>query len=145
MAESEMRLQLVNNCGETAADPEAFRALIEQVVRDKHLPVGELSVIFVNDDYLKNLHARYLDDDTYTDVMTFNLGDGERIEAEIYVSYDRAVAQAGEFGVAVAEELARLIIHGLLHLEGHDDRTEEERRRMHRLENELLTRYWGHM
>lgn len=115
-----------------------LQQLIRRVIRAEKIPVTELRIIFVDDEHLRSLHRDFLNDDTYTDVMTFNLGNEQAIEGEIYISVDRARAHAREFRVPTEEELARLIIHGLLHLKGYDDQTPPERARMRTRENEHL-------
>ena len=79
-----------------------------------------------------------LSDDTYTDVITFNLGESGTVEAELYISTDRARAHAADYKVSLPEELCRLVIHGMLHLAGLDDREPEDRRKMKALENRLV-------
>jgi rRNA maturation RNase YbeY len=97
-----------------------------------------LAVIIIDDEALRRMHDQYLGDDTYTDVMTFNLGEGRAVEGEIYISLDRAREQAAAYGVSLPEELARLIIHGILHLAGWDDREPADRRKMKMQEDALV-------
>ncbi len=117
--------------------------MVEQVIHEIKLPASEISVILVDDEYLRRLHREYLNDDRYTDVMTFNLSDGGEVEGEIYISVDRAQVQAKQYQVSVSEEVARLVIHGLLHLKGYDDATLAERQQMHQQENHLLRLFWN--
>ncbi len=105
-----------------------------------NLKADSVNVVFVDDSTLRAMHRQYLDDDTFTDVMTFDLGE-ENIEGEIYISTDRALAQADEFGVTPEEEVVRLIIHGLLHLKGYDDTTEKLRSEMKQMEDRLVEKY----
>ncbi|HFE64307.1 rRNA maturation RNase YbeY [candidate division KSB1 bacterium 4484_188] len=119
-----------------------YKPLVQSVIQAKNIPIKQLRVILVDDEYLRTLHAQYLHDDSYTDVMTFNLSETGEIEGEIYISLDRARIHAREYGVAVRNEVARLIIHGLLHLKGMDDRTPAQRQEMHRTENRLLGEFW---
>ena len=120
----------------------AIKQLIESVIRELKLSAREIHVIFVDDEYLRKLHREYLHDDSYTDVMTFNLSDSGEVEGEIYISVDRARVQARQYQVSVEEEIARLVIHGLLHLKGYDDATPAERQNMHQLENKMLRLFW---
>ncbi|RMH87237.1 MAG: rRNA maturation RNase YbeY [Calditrichaeota bacterium] len=117
--------------------------LIEQVIEAEGLSVSEVRVILVDDPYLRRLHRDFLNEDTPTDVMTFDLSDpgSEVVEGEIYISADRAAEQAQEFAVPVGEEIARLIIHGLLHLKGYQDHTPAEQQRMRSRENRYLNRH----
>ncbi len=130
------------NDTESAIDTLEYQPLVESFLQEQQLAASEISIIIVSDEYLRNLHKQYLNDDTETDVMTFNLGEGEQVEGEIYISYDRAKEQAREFDVDVKTEVARLVIHGLLHLKGYNDSTIEERREMRQLEDEFLPRYF---
>ena len=91
----------------------------------------ELSVVFVRDEALCELHERFLDDPTPTDVITFDLSDpGEGPAGELYVSIDAAHRRAAEFGMAVDNELLLYVVHGTLHLCGFDDHEPDERRAM---------------
>lgn len=96
------------------------------------------SVVFVSDRELAALHAEWLDDPSTTDVITFDLEGGDGPAGELYVSVDRAVAVARERGASVERELALYLVHGVLHLCGHDDRVESARRRMRRAERRVL-------
>jgi len=120
---------------------DALIRFAEQILRSEKLPVVSLSIIFVDDEYLKNLHEKYLNDETYTDVMTFDLGKPGKIEGEIYISLERAREQAQEFGVYYTLEIARLIIHGILHLSGLNDATPAEQRVMKEKEEFYLNKY----
>jgi rRNA maturation RNase YbeY len=79
--------------------------------------------------------------DEVTDVITFPLETGKVLEGEIYVNLDRARRQARTYHVSIAEETARLVVHGVLHLLGYDDRSAREARRMTRVQ-ERHVRFW---
>ncbi len=113
---------------------------IENIVQNTCNEIGlkakSCHFIFVDDKTLAGMHGQYLNDPTPTDVITFDLGD-EEIEGEIYMSTDRAQAQAKQFNVSYREEITRLIIHGLLHLAGYDDIDEADRVKMKEVEDKL--------
>jgi rRNA maturation RNase YbeY len=115
--------------------------MINSVIGDVKLEAESLDIIFVDDDTLKEMHREYLDDPTFTDVITFDLGDDGVIEGELYISLDRAREQADTYGVPYFTEINRLIIHGILHLKGYDDLTDELRREMKIVENRLVEKY----
>jgi rRNA maturation RNase YbeY len=115
---------------------------IRKILEGEGLNRINLNVILVDDEYLRSLHREYLQEDSYTDVMTFPIDEGENREAEIYVSLDRARHNAKRFNVRIDEEIARLIIHGLLHLKGFDDKNKISQTKMRREENRLLKTYW---
>lgn len=102
--------------------------------------MGQLTLVIVGDEEMRQLHHRFLGEDEPTDVLSFP-GEGESL-GEVVLSYDRAGAQAEEHGVPREEEVARLTVHGLLHLAGYDDRSEPERERMWARQEELLERHW---
>ena len=99
----------------------------------------ELSVVFVSDLELAQMHGRWLGDDRPTDVIAFDLGEEHGGAAgEIYVSLERAERHSAEHGLDPARELALYLVHGALHLCGHDDREARARARMRAAEAEVL-------
>lgn len=100
-----------------------------------------LSVVFVDDPELAAMHAEWLDDPTPTDVISFDLGadDGGPM-GELYVSTERARAVAARRGLDVVREHLLYVVHGALHLCGHDDHAPRERARMRRAERVVLAR-----
>ena len=119
--------------------------MARQVLEDEQLPVDEINIILTGDAYLRTLHRDFLKDDTFTDVITFDLSDpgAKETSGEIYISADRANIHAAEFAVPLRQEIARLIIHGILHLKGYDDHTENNRRQMRAREDFYLEKYAG--
>ena len=134
-------IQISNNYQNLQVRKPAIRKLVQKVIQEESLFEREIHIIFVDDKYLSTLHKEYLDDPTPTDVMSFDLSDDDLIEGEIYISVDSAKRHASEFGVSLNSEIARLIIHGLLHLKGLDDSTASERKKMRAREDLYLTKY----
>jgi len=99
-----------------------------------------ISVVGVNDRRCKRLNRTFLGHDYVTDVISFPLEDVPRLEGEIYINLDRARVQADEYRISTRQELARLAIHGTLHLTGFDDRTRADAARMHAREDTVLAR-----
>ncbi len=96
-------------------------------------------MVFVDDKTLAGMHKRWLGDRRQTDVISFDLsGEGGGPVGELYISVQRAIAQAGLRGVRVERELALYIVHGCLHLCGHDDKAVRARRSMRAAEREVL-------
>ena len=136
-------VQIINAHPRIAVAENTARQLAEAVIAELDLPIVALNIIFDSDAHVRELHARYLNDDTVTDIITFNLGTDQEIEGELYISIDRAAAHAGEFEVALENELSRLVIHGLLHLGGYQDHNDEMQQRMRARENRFLDQYSG--
>lgn len=109
-------------------------ALIEQ---EGYTP-SLLNFIFCSDEYLHKINLEYLQHDTYTDIITFPMADHPLIGGEIFISIDRVSDNAQKFGVSFPNELHRVMAHGVLHLCGYPDKTEEEAAVMRRKENEAL-------
>lgn len=101
-----------------------------------------VNVVYVDKDEIFKLNNQYLQHDYYTDVITFSLNedDTKEIDGEIYICVDVAEEQAKEYKVSLSNELSRLAIHGLLHLCGYGDKTDEEQKLMRSLENKYLSK-----
>lgn len=96
-----------------------------------HRASGVIGVVIVGRDRIHELNREFRGKDQPTDVLSFDLSDtDDTIEGEIYIGLDRAIAQADEIGCSLGEELARLMIHGTLHLAGHDHADDEGEQRM---------------
>lgn len=115
------------------------RRLVANVVRGERKRLGELSVVYVTDGFMRSLNRRYLRHDRTTDVLSFSLGERGRLGGEIYVALDQARRQARIYGASFREEVRRLIVHGVLHLAGYDDGTARGRTRMRKREDHYLT------
>jgi len=136
-----MLIRITNSHPQRKIIKKNARKLAENVLADEEIIAKEINVIFVTDDYLRTLHKDYLQDNSYTDVMTFDLSDNRSIEGEIYIAPDRAAIHARKFQVVPEVEIARLIIHGLLHLKGFDDATEAQQEKMRSREDHYLKKY----
>ncbi len=107
---------------------------------EEYLPPGQVSIILVGDARIRELNERFLHRDRPTDVIVFPLGE-EDVWGEIYISVDRAQEQAGEYGTCKKEEMARLVIHGMLHLAGFGDSTAAQSQKMRKKEDFYLGRH----
>ncbi len=116
---------------------EGVIAWIEQVIRLEKKRLGNISYIFCSDDYLHKLNVEYLNHDTLTDILTFPYSRSP-IEGDIFISIDRVRDNAKDFNLPFENELHRVIIHGVLHLCGYLDETDEEEAIMRKKEDEAL-------
>lgn len=101
-------------------------------------PAGELSITFLTDSALAQLHADYLDDPTTTDVITFEGDETMGHAGDVCVSADTALAYSKKHDIPFSEELLRYVIHGWLHLAGYDDLEPRKKRRMRAAEERAL-------
>jgi probable rRNA maturation factor len=104
--------------------------------------LGELNIIFCNDEALLEINRSFLQHDYYTDIITFPLSTGaDPIEAELYISTDRVRDNANQVGVSFKEELHRVIFHGCLHLAGYGDKSSQQIKKMREREEHYLRLY----
>lgn len=120
----------------------ALKAFIEKQVEAQSGKQIELSIVFCSDKYLLKVNQDYLQHDYYTDIITFPLNSTKtKIEAEIYISIDRVRDNAKQLGVAINEELHRVVFHGVLHLLGFKDKNKVQQAEMRLNEDKWLTNY----
>lgn len=110
---------------------------IEKTIQSEGKKLGNVSYIFCSDDYLHEMNVEYLAHDTLTDVITFPYNRNP-IEGDIFISIDRVRDNAQDLGVSFDIELHRVMIHGVLHLCGYKDETDEEEALMRQKEDEYL-------
>lgn len=112
---------------------------LEKIIENHSYEIESLNYIFCSDAYLHQMNVEYLDHDTLTDVITFDNSDfSDVIEGDVFISIDRIVDNAASFHRPVEEELHRVMAHGLLHLLGFEDKTEEKQKIMREKEEECL-------
>ena len=92
--------------------------------------LGEVSYVFCSDEYLYKINLEHLSHDTYTDIITFNYCENNVVNADIFISIERVKENAKTYSVDFEEELHRVIIHGILHLVGYNDKTDEQQKEM---------------
>lgn len=116
----------------------ATSAWIKAVAGKHGRKVGEVGYMFVNDEKILEVNREYLGHDYYTDIITFDYDEGDTINGDIYISLDTVRSNAEQFGKSYDDELHRVIIHGILHLCGINDKGPGEREIMEKNENEAL-------
>ena len=113
---------------------------LKAVIDHLDFKLGNISVIFCSDDYLLNLNKKHLNHNYYTDVITFNYCSNKTISGDIFVSVDRVRAFSIDTNTSFLSEINRVIVHGVLHLCGFDDKKPDEILRMRKLEDLYLTK-----
>jgi len=98
-----------------------------------------INYIFCSDAFLSKINLEYLAHDTYTDIITFNNSDSQQyIDSDIYISMERVFENSSKYGENRIDELHRVMIHGILHLLGYPDSSDNEKKIMRKKENECL-------
>ena len=114
--------------------------LCTSVLTNEGHDTAEVTFIFTDDESLRRLKKQFFDMDVYTDVITFNLEDeGEPLEGEIYISWDRVKDNALTLNIDLDEELQRMVVHSSLHLVGYEDETPDAKSEMVKLEDKYLS------
>lgn len=121
--------------------PEFFVSSIKDLVKSEHKLAGDISVIFCSDEHLLQMNRDYLEHDYYTDIITFDYTELNLISGDLFISYDRVVDNANTFSVTTYNELCRVVFHGVLHLCGYKDKSEEDEKLMRAKEAEYLYKY----
>ena len=119
-------------------DKSDYADWINRVIDSEGFLVGQIDYIFCTDEYLLELNKEYLNHDTLTDIITFDYRDGKTISGDIFISTDRVRENATKFDVEFSNELKRVMSHGVLHLVGFGDKSEEEKTMMRQKEEEKI-------
>ena len=117
---------------------EAVASWVEKVAASLGKRVGALSYIFCDDEYILDTNRKYLQHDYYTDIITFDYCEGDVLSGDLFISLDTVRTNAEQFGKTYDDELHRVIIHGILHLVGINDKGPGEREIMEAAENKAL-------
>ncbi len=115
-----------------------YEEWISSIINSEGHSEGDINYIFCDDDYLLNLNNDFLNHDTFTDIITFNYNMGKQVNSDIYISTERVRDNAQDFDVSFETELRRVMCHGVLHLCGFNDKTDEEQALMTEKENEKM-------
>ncbi len=137
-----IRVFITNLQRDVPIDRRRLRRAVRMVLHDAGITEATMSVAVVDDPTICDLHRRHLGLDEPTDVLSFPLDEGKgAFEGEVVVGAGTAKRQAQRYGWAPADELLLYVLHGVLHLVGHDDRTRAQRAAMRACEGRYLARF----
>lgn len=122
-------------------DRPRLRKWIVAVAKDHGHSIGELNYVLMSDKELLTYNREFLQHDEFTDVITFDGQTGTGVSGDVLMSLERITENAKTFGVSTQHELRRVMVHGLLHLLGHSDKSAAKRKAMSALEDKYLARY----
>lgn len=112
---------------------------ISKAINSENCKEGELNYIFCSDDYLHKINVDFLNHDTLTDIISFDYSLGKELHGDIYISVERVEDNAKDFDVSFEDELARVMIHGILHYCGYKDKSEDDAKLMRTKEDYYLS------
>ena len=117
----------------------SIKQWIASEIEKENFDIGNINYIFCSDEYLLKMNIKHLEHDYYTDIISFDYCDGNLISGDLFISLDRIKENAVLYGTNESE-IYRVMIHGILHLCGYKDDTEEESENRRQRENEALLR-----
>lgn len=116
----------------------SYKGWLSRIVASEGFLVGALNFIFCDDEYLLKINEQYLNHNDYTDIITFDYSESKFVSGDIFISVERVKDNAKKFSVSEEEELQRVMAHGILHLCGYKDKTEEDSAVMRKKEDEKI-------
>jgi len=119
-------------------DQQRIRCWVPEVAASYGRRVGEINYVFVDDERILEVNRQFLGHDYYTDIITFDYSQGRIISGDLYISLDTVLSNAQKIGATYDQELRRVIIHGVLHLCGINDKGPGEREIMEAAEDKAL-------
>jgi len=114
---------------------------LQSIIESEGKKLGEITYILCNDEYLLSINQQYLQHDFYTDIITFDYCKGKTISGDIFLSLQRVFDNSSLLKTNEEEEINRVLAHGILHLCGYKDKSEQEQKQMREKENFYLKKY----
>jgi len=119
----------------------SIRSWLSQVIEQENKELGDITCVFCSDKYLLKLNYQYLHASYFTDVITFDYTKNGLLSGDVFISIDRVKENARQYKQPLFQELLRVILHGILHLCGYKDKTEEEIQQMREKEDYYLQKF----
>jgi len=120
---------------------ESFSDWIVKIITTENYVSGELNFIFCDDAYLHKINVEYLDHDTYTDIITFDYREGNNISGDVFISVERIRENSEVYKTTFDAELKRVMAHGVLHIMGYKDKTDQDAALMRNKEEEKMNMF----
>ncbi len=137
-------IQYYNESSDTLPlDERRVSAWIQRTAARYGRQVGRINYLFCTDERILEVNRQFLQHDYYTDIITFDYSEGDTVSGDLFISVDTVRSNAAQYGACFEDELHRVIIHGVLHLCGQDDKAPADRAEMTRKENLALEEWTG--
>ncbi len=121
-----------------SVDTQRLKKWILYIIKKKDFFLGSVSIVFCSDEYILKTNREFLNHNYYTDIITFDYCEKRNISGDLLISLDTVLSNSKQYETDFLEELHRVIIHGILHLMGFDDKTPETRTIIREEENKSL-------
>lgn len=119
-----------------------LKTCIRSIINDHKREIREINIIITSDLKLLEINKKYLSRNYFTDIITFDLSENEEISGDMYISIERVKENAILYKIESERELFRVIIHGILHLIGYNDKSNNDKRKMTNKENRYIDRFY---
>ena len=129
-----------SECDFQLKDDESITKWLKDAISTEDKELGEINYIFCDDQYLLKKNQEYLQHDSFTDIITFDYTEENRLSADIFISIERVKENAITFAVPFVTDFSGVLIHGVLHLMGYKDKSEEDAKTMRSKENFYLSK-----
>lgn len=126
------------NCGKPAICTKRCSAWIRDIASKHGKTIGEIAYVFCDDAKILEVNRQYLCHDYYTDIITFDYCEDDKLSGDIFISLDTVKSNSVTYGTDYYDELTRVIIHGILHLCGYKDKSDDESKAMRALEDAAI-------
>lgn len=133
-------IEFVNHKDFTLSNSSIYAKWLSAVIAEEQFIEGEVSVVFYSDNQLYDLNIRHLNHDSLTDIITFDYTQGRNLSGDLCISFQRVQENAAKYGVSDFNELGRVMVHGILHLCGFNDKTKEDQTTMTQKEDYYLSK-----
>lgn len=120
-----------------------LKSVLFSIISDHHLKLDIIEFNFISDEELLEINIQSLNHNYYTDIITFDYSDQDKITGDIYISLDRVKENSNTYQTSSSDELLRVIIHGVLHLCGYKDKEKAHKTKMTEMENKYLRQFYS--
>ncbi|NER09929.1 rRNA maturation RNase YbeY [Muriicola jejuensis] len=131
-------IEFCYNISFTLEKEEKYTEWLKKVIQSEGFNLVDLCYVFTDDVELRRMNKQYLNHDYDTDIITFDYTEGRELQGDIFISKDRVEDNAKKYEATFPDELKRVMVHGVLHLMGYNDKTEGEQKRMRKLEEQKM-------
>lgn len=138
-----MAISFQSNINFNLSNKRKVKTWIKNVVTKYGFKIGDVTILFTDDEYIKELNIKYLNHQYFTDILTFDYSSGLVLNGDIVISIDTVRSNSILYSTSIDDELLRVIIHGFLHLLGFNDKSSEESRKMRELEDGALNIFYS--
>lgn len=138
-----MAISFQSNINFNLSNKRKVKTWIKNVVTKYGFKIGDVTILFTDDEYIKELNIKYLNHHYFTDILTFDYSSGLVLNGDIVISIDTVRSNSILYSTSIDDELLRVIIHGFLHLLGFNDKSSEESRKMRELEDGALNVFYS--